>query len=177
MPSQAHQNIANLLRGSFEVGSKNDGEIDIAVLREGLEAMTAAIELPAGTRCEPVDGVVPGGHAKAMQGPFHEDFGTSPDHQAHAGNIDRREPFAGEGADEGLTYIRGGIGQRAIEIEYNRTVLGSNHATSLVSRRASSIMRFSIGIRISSIASSILPPGTTIVLRRDMNELLSIANR
>jgi len=40
-----------------------------------------------------------------------------------------------------------------------------------------SIMRSTMGCRITSIANPILPPGTTMVLRRDMNESLIMANR
>jgi acetyl esterase/lipase len=67
MPSEAHQNVANLLRSTFGLRRASDGEIDIESMREGLELMTAGAELPDGTRCEPVDGV--GVPAEWIEGP------------------------------------------------------------------------------------------------------------
>jgi acetyl esterase/lipase len=67
MPSEAHQNMANLLRGSFAPQGTSEGEIDIESLRAGLEAMSAGAELPDGTRCEPVDRV--GVPAEWIEGP------------------------------------------------------------------------------------------------------------
>jgi len=67
MPSEAHQNMARLLRGSLGPRGASEGEIDIDSLRKGLEAMTVSAKLPDGTRCEPVDGVeVP---AEWIEGP------------------------------------------------------------------------------------------------------------
>jgi hypothetical protein len=54
MPSEAHQKVANLLRGSFGPRDAGEGEIDVESLREELEAITASTELPDTTRCEPV---------------------------------------------------------------------------------------------------------------------------
>ena len=67
MPSEAHQNMANLLRSSFAPRGTSEGEIDIESLRAGLEAMTAGAALPNGTRCEPVAGV--GVPAEWIEGP------------------------------------------------------------------------------------------------------------
>src|ERR1019366_9104062 len=49
------------------------------------------------------------------------------------------------------------------------------HAVAALRRRSTS--RMIIGVKISCIASSIFPPGTTSVLARDMNESCSMANR
>ena len=53
MPSEAHESIVNLLRESGGIGLEPDGSLDVAAMREGMEAMTATAELPEGTRCTP----------------------------------------------------------------------------------------------------------------------------
>jgi acetyl esterase/lipase len=67
MPSEAHQNVAKLLRGSFDLRNTSEGGLDIESMRQGLESMAASAVLPDGTRCEPVDGV--GVPAEWIEGP------------------------------------------------------------------------------------------------------------
>lgn len=67
MPSEAHQRIAELLRGSFRQWSAGEGESDIESMREQLEAISAGAQLPDGTRFEPADGV--GVPAEWIEGP------------------------------------------------------------------------------------------------------------
>ena len=55
MPSEAHESIVNLLRESGGIGLGPDGSLDVAAMREGMEAMTATAELPEGTRCTPCE--------------------------------------------------------------------------------------------------------------------------
>ncbi|NRA08100.1 MAG: alpha/beta hydrolase [Myxococcales bacterium] len=55
MPSEAHESIVNLLRESGGIGLEPDGSLDVAAMREGMEAMTATAELPEGTRCTPCE--------------------------------------------------------------------------------------------------------------------------
>ncbi|MEE3327563.1 MAG: alpha/beta hydrolase [Myxococcota bacterium] len=66
MPSEAHQAIVAALREQGPLGA-GEGEVDIAAMREGMEAMTSTSELPEGTQCEVVDaGGVP---AEWIEGP------------------------------------------------------------------------------------------------------------
>src|SRR5210317_1849677 len=116
-------------------------------------------------------------HAEPVKGAFDQHPRAAANHESCRGDIDRRESLACECAGERLLNIRSRIGQGSVEVEYDRTVTTRNHATSRVLVLLAAIMRLSIGMRISSIASSILAPGTTIVLRREINESLIIASR
>src|SRR3569623_1007658 len=60
-----------------------------------------------------------------------------------------------------LFYCSPGVGARAGFIRDKRQVL---------SLRLCSIMSWMMGVRITSIAKPILPPGTTMVLGRDIHE-------
>src|SRR5262252_627738 len=115
---------------------------------------------------------------------------TIADPAAHAGRIDGWPAEPAERAMERQRDVGHGVDQRAVEVEQQRTqarrcvvVSGvawfvhdlAHSATSARWRR--SIMRQMNGVKISCIASSILPPGTTIVLARDMNESWTIDSR
>src|SRR5262245_52422754 len=108
---------------------------------------------------------------------------------AYARGVDAPLAERAQGAIERQRDVGRGVDQRAVEIEQQRTqrafcalrhlACGSDgvrhSATSAHWRR--SIMRQMNGVKISCIASSILPPGTTIVLARDMNESWTIDSR
>src|SRR5882757_5197447 len=80
---------------------------------------------------------------------------------------------------EGLPVHLLRIGERAVNIEYQRLAL---HLRTTCEPRAivsflHSIKRQIIGVKINCSARSILPPGQTIVLARDMNESCNIDNK
>lgn len=54
MPSEQHEALVQALRAGGPIAS-DAGELDVAALRQGMEAMTAASPLPQGIRCEGVD--------------------------------------------------------------------------------------------------------------------------
>ena len=116
-------------------------------------------------------------NAEPMQGPLDQDLRSTADHEPNAGHVDGRQTLGREGAYQCVADVAGRVGNGAVEIQDDRAVLARNHATILGSCRAASTMRLRIGMRISSMASSILPPGTTIVLRREMKELSIMASR
>ena len=66
MPSEAHQSVVAALRQQGALAS-GESEVDVAAMREGMEAVTASSVLPEGTVCEPVD--VDGIPAEWIDGP------------------------------------------------------------------------------------------------------------
>ncbi len=76
--------------------------------------------------------------------------------------------------------VRCRVSQRTVEIKYQ--CLGilaakADRSQCFVPMPAAANMSIRIGIRINSIDKSILPPGTTIVLRLEMKESLIIASK
>ena len=79
---------------------------------------------------------------------------------------------------ETVQMVREDLGlDKPLHVQFVRWAggIGPSQGVSSFLRRSTS--RMIIGVKISCIASSILPPGTTSVLARDMNESCSMLSR
>src|SRR5262249_41914892 len=90
------------------------------------------------------------------------------------------EPAGCEGQVESLAVQLLRVGESAVDIEYE--CVAAHHRLTNCTPRASCSLRHSIsrqimGVKINCIARSILPPGQTMVLARDMNESCSIESK
>ncbi len=98
----------------------------------------------------------------------------APEGGGHLGHAHRGAGVAGVGRlhgvhGQGAERVRHGIGE-AVGRADHPVGGGGGHQTAPRARLRRSIRRQMNGVKMSCIASSILPPGTTIVLARDMNE-------
>ena len=78
-------------------------------------------------------------------------------------------------ASQGDGAWGGGDRREGSERKFRQRMATGSYAASAFLRRSTS--RRIIGVKISCIASSIFPPGTTKVLARDMNESCSMLSR
>ena len=113
-----------------------------------------------------------GASLRAGEGLNQERTCAVPDPVSHLLGANGGQAALGQGVVDRIGTLRSGVNQRAVQVTHHQAqgLQGSSHAQPPRARLRRSIMRHTKGVKISCIAMSILPPGTTMVLARLIQE-------